>query len=207
MTSPRRSQTGAGAARFGVFLFPLPLPRRENRLGQRRRADSFSRVAAAKRATGRFDVGQTPANGKIAWDVIPGSRQSFRRAPVFSLPPCTAHSLFSQNRGPRKIRRFCGERRKEWSRAQSSPPGGDGAGGISSDDMGGALDQPSSWLTLPGEVLLPKRHVPDGKLPPPEVVQNPRVGGERKRQFVRIQRLPGLPVLPVHGPVAVLPVP
>ena len=30
------------------------------------------------------------------------------RAPVFSLPPCTAHSLFSQKRGPRKIEDFVG---------------------------------------------------------------------------------------------------
>ena len=39
-----------------------------------------------------------------------------------------------------------GERRKERSRAQSSPLGGDGVGGVSSDDMGGAINQPFSWL-------------------------------------------------------------
>ena len=42
-----------------------------------------------------------------------------------------------------------GERRKEWSRAQSSPSGGDGAGGISSDDMGGAMNQPSLAANFP----------------------------------------------------------
>ena len=45
-----------------------------------------------------------------------------------------------------------GERRKERSRAQSSPLGGDGVGGVSSDDMGGAKDQPSSWLNPPPPV-------------------------------------------------------
>ena len=33
MTSPRRSQTGAGATRLGVFLFPLSLAWSSNRLG------------------------------------------------------------------------------------------------------------------------------------------------------------------------------
>ena len=71
-------------------------------------AASPSRVAPAKRGAGRFVNGQTPAQSKIAWEVIPGFRQSFRRAPVFSLPPCTAHSLFSQKKGPRKIVDFVG---------------------------------------------------------------------------------------------------
>ena len=33
MTSPRRSQTGAGGSRLGVFLFPLSLAWWENRPG------------------------------------------------------------------------------------------------------------------------------------------------------------------------------
>ncbi len=53
---------------------------------------------------------------------------------------CNAPPTFSfscqkkKQRGPRKIFRFCGERRKERSRAESSPSGGDGVGGVSSDD-------------------------------------------------------------------------
>ena len=47
--------------------------------------------------------------------------------------------------GPPQNRRFCGERRKEWSRAEASPSGGDAAGGISSDDVG-----PDPWIAVSG---------------------------------------------------------
>ncbi len=41
--------------------------------------------------------------------------------------------------GPRKIRRFCGERRKEWSGAEFPASTGNAAGGISSDENAPSL--------------------------------------------------------------------
>ena len=159
MTSPRRSATGAGGDRFGVFLFPLSLPQQKNRPGLLCRADSFAWVAPAKRVACRFDALQNSRSNQLRAEKSFRLRRSFRRAPVLRVPTSftlldRARPVFSFSSG-RKFgapaatqRSGCGgERRKEWSRAQSSPSGGDGAGGISSDDMGGALHQPCLLYT------------------------------------------------------------
>ena len=117
-------------------------------------ADSPTRVAPAKRGAGRFDALQNSRSNQLRAEKSFRLRRSFRRAPVLRVPTSftlldRARPVFSFSSG-RKFgapaatqRSGCGgERRKEWSRAQSSPLGGDGAGGISSDDMGGALHQP-----------------------------------------------------------------
>ena len=51
---------------------------------------------------------KTPARTTPRAGDIRRKRRHLLRAPVFSLPPCTAHSLFSQKRGPRKIVDFVG---------------------------------------------------------------------------------------------------
>ena len=79
-TKSQRTKTTEGQKPSGRFL------------------SSYTRLAAAKREERPFGNHQTPARTTPRAEVLRNKPSAPCRAPVFSLPPCTAHSLFSQKR-------------------------------------------------------------------------------------------------------------
>ena len=68
-----------------------------------------------------------------------------------------------RGKGPPQNHRFCGERRKEWSGRSPRRQAGTEQSGISSDEMGGALHQPSLVANPPrpkGEYKPPPKGEP-----------------------------------------------
>ncbi len=130
-----------------------------------------ARVAAAEREVSPFDEIPTPAKttprakdirktGSIACALgeWPGRGTGPHKVVYRQKVPITSFSLLDRarpvfsfpsgrkNGAPAGAQRSGsgGERRKERSRAETSPSGGGGAGGVSSDDMGGAMNQLAS---------------------------------------------------------------
>ena len=96
MTSPRRSQTGAGGPRLGVFLFPLSLA--GSRIGLADVAGPIRLlVSASENSSWSVRLRTKPPLNPIACgEVIPGFSQSFRRAPASF--PRTSFSLLDRAR-------------------------------------------------------------------------------------------------------------
>ena len=167
---------GFGGCRMDILLFSLPLTWRRGEASKRWQPAERCRSSGTHRKRSPVDaiLPQPPGCGskKRSWSIRHGTNPrairlsggSHSGSVVHSAAPpprpplllflfWTVHGPFSrflleEKLGPpRGLPR--GERRKERSRAQSSPLGGDGVGGVSSDDMGGAKDQPSSWLNPP----------------------------------------------------------
>ena len=116
MTSPRRSQTGAGGSRLGVFLFPLSL--------------AGSRIGLAR--TSRPILLQMSVSEKSSWSVrqrtkpplnlVPRGKSFLASASHSGAPPCPSRSYFFFSFGPCTARFlfFFWKKKRKWGVQRTS---------------------------------------------------------------------------------------